>query len=75
MDKVWESRLDDKYDCYVEQDEANPYAGSLKIEMDGEILMRAGVVIQYGAPFGADMADIAMWQQAALDFIDGREGK
>jgi hypothetical protein len=69
MNKIWENRLDDKYDVFVEGVE-DGYKGFFVI-MEGDIeLLREEVSISYGAKFGPDVADVAEWEQRCVDFID-----
>jgi hypothetical protein len=70
---VWQSRLDDKYDVSVTQNDEDAYKGTLRVVENGDVLLEEPVGISYGAPFGPDVADVAEWQQRAAEFIDGRE--
>jgi hypothetical protein len=68
MNKIWENRLDDKYDVFVEQ--TSGYNGFLVILEGDKELIREEVSISYGAKFGPDVADVAEWEQRCMDFID-----
>lgn len=37
---------------------------------EGEIILNEPVDISYGAIFGPDAADVALWQQMGLDAVD-----
>lgn len=83
---VWWSRLDGRYQIEVQRlsepqltpdgvevpDDA--YRGTLCIfdrQQDDQLIHEEPVPIAYGAPFGADISDVAVWQQKALEVIDG----
>lgn len=67
---VWESVLDDRYRVTVIR--TAPYRGTLRIE-DREvdrILHEEEVSLSYAAMFGPDLADVARWQELAMQVID-----
>lgn len=67
---LWSGTLDNRYECTVEHKEQ--YKGQLRI-FDIEtnsILLMEEVGISYGATFGADMGDVADWQNRCSEFID-----
>lgn len=70
MNKVWKSKLDDKYDVFVESSDNKPYEGFLVIKKGKEKLFREKTSISYGAKFGPDIGDIAIWETTCADFID-----
>lgn len=69
MNKIWENRLDDKYDVFVESVE-DGYKGFLVIMEGDKELLREEVSISFAARFGPDVADVAEWEQRCVDFID-----
>ncbi len=70
MNRVWESKLDNKYDVFVENTEGNGYKGFLVIKEGEKELLREQTSISFGARFGADFADIQMWEERACQFVD-----
>ena len=69
-DAVWRSRLDGKYDVYVER--SGYYTGVLRIARGEEILHAEEVALAYGALFGPDVGDVADWQERAIEVVDPR---
>ncbi|MEW6635469.1 MAG: hypothetical protein AB1425_01495 [Actinomycetota bacterium] len=69
-DVVWRSKLDGKYDVYVER--TDDYTGVLKIAMGEEVLHSEEVALAYGALFGPDVDDVADWQERAVRVVDHR---
>jgi len=70
-DKVWSATLDDRYLCEVER--TGEYTGELIIrdtQQNGLELKREAVGLSYQALFGPDVADVATWQNLAIDFVD-----
>lgn len=65
---VWNSTLDDRYDVVVTR--TAPYQGELTISESGKILHRQNVGLMYGAIFGPDVADVFVWKQIAIEFVD-----
>jgi hypothetical protein len=68
MTKVWESKLDNKYDCYVTR--TSDYDGELRLEDEGKLLFKTDVILSYGAKFGPDVADIQLWCNMCILFVD-----
>jgi hypothetical protein len=74
MYKVWTNKLDNKYDVFVESD-TDGYHGFLVI-MDGDKqLLKEETSISYGARFGPDAFDVAIWEDKCCNFIDGLNKK
>lgn len=71
---VWSSRLDGRYDVVVVGNPENTHSGMLLISEGDRVLLEEVVGLSYGAIFGPDVADIAAWQQRAVEFIDGGGG-
>ena len=67
---LWSGTLDNRYECTVEHKEQ--YKGQLRIfdNQTDSILLMEEVGVSYGAAFGADMGDIADWQNRCAEFID-----
>lgn len=68
---VWESGVDEgAYRVVVER--AGGYAAQLVVTRtrDSATLLRRDVTLSYDAAFGPDAADVADWQQWALEVID-----
>ena len=70
---IWEAKLDNKYDIYVERVE--PYKGELVIKEGDRELTRKSVTIVYDAKFGPDAADVYEWENICIDFIDNQLNK
>ncbi len=68
---AWAAIVDNRYKCEVQRTE--PYKGVLVV-FDGknndEILHEVSVPISYNAQFGADIIDVAQWQDIAIQTID-----
>jgi hypothetical protein len=69
MEKIWEAKLDDIYNCQVIRE--NESQGTLTIERDGNILFTETVGLAYGAIFGPDVSDVAYWEDQCVAFVDG----
>ena len=67
---VWRSKLDGKYDVYVER--TGEYTGVLVVTVGEEILHSEEVGLAYGALFGPDVDDVADWQETAVRVVDNR---
>jgi hypothetical protein len=68
MNIIWNSRIDGKYECKVVR--VDKYNGTLQI-FDGEKeIFSKPVTLMYGAPFGPDVDDVALWQEQIINFID-----
>lgn len=70
MTKVWETKVDEKFDVWVER--VAPYKGRIVVmSPDQEApLLDKEVTISYDAPFGPDAADVSVWAAMALEVID-----
>jgi hypothetical protein len=69
---VWESTLDNRFNCKVLREEAR--IGILIItdqETDEDIYTRP-VSLAYGAQFGPDVDDVRLWQELCVEAIDNR---
>ena len=69
-DIIWESKLDEVFDCKVERiDEGR---GKLTvIDQFDRVLLDKEVGLSYGAMFGPDVADVALWEDMVIKVIDG----
>jgi hypothetical protein len=68
---VWESNLDNRYDCKVTRN--SEYSGQLKV-LDTEtnqVLLDEEVRLSYGDAFGPDVADVADWRDKIVKVVDG----
>lgn len=68
--KVWESTLDDIYNCVVVK--TGDYDGVLTIKKNNTRVFETGVKLTAGAIFGADIIDIAEWESICVDYVDNR---
>lgn len=68
MNEVWYAKLDDKYDCRVIR--TDEYSGKLTVSEGDELLGEKDVPLSYGAMFGPDVDDIAMWEDFCLSVVD-----
>lgn len=67
---IWEGVLDDRYRVTVSR--RSDYRGVLQVvdtETD-EVLHREEVGLSYGAMFGPDGADVARWQDRAIEVVE-----
>lgn len=71
VEVVWESILDDRYDCKVTRN--SEYSGQLKVldNQTKEYLYDEEVFLSYGAFFGPDSADVADWRDKIVKVVDG----
>lgn len=69
-DTIWESELDNKYDCKVIRN--TEYLGQLTvIDIEtGNKLLDEQVSLAFGARFGVDISDINYWEAKILEVID-----
>jgi hypothetical protein len=70
MAVLWESVLDGKYTCYVEQ--TDEFFGVLTIKEANKTLRQIQVSMNYSSTFGPDKLDYWDWEQIALSAIDER---
>lgn len=72
-DKVWESKLDDIYDVYVER--LAPYKGLLVCKNGDATLLEKEVTITFDAIYGPDIADLQEWQDEVVKIIPEINGR
>lgn len=73
-ESVWESKLDDIWQCRVTRLPGETHRGLLTVEAEGRPeKLSVEVEISYGAIFGPDVADLAVWQDKVIAFVDGLE--
>jgi hypothetical protein len=68
---VWWTRLDKRYQ--IEVIRTGDYAARYLVfdhERDDELILDEPTNLSYRALFGPDVADVAMWQERALEFVD-----
>ena len=72
MNRIWEAKLDERYDCFVERvDERNGTLHVVDLE-ENKSLLDVSVGLSYGAMFGPDMGDVALWQDLCVNAVDGK---
>lgn len=66
---IWESQLDGVFDCKVER--IDERVGRLTvIDQFDRMLLNKEVGLSYGAMFGPDVSDIALWEDMIIKVID-----
>lgn len=66
---IWESKLDEIYDCKVTRISENK--GKLTIvDQFNRPLFDREVGLLYGALFGPDIDDVLYWEELCVQFID-----
>lgn len=65
---IWESKLDDKWNCVVTR--TAEYSGQLTVSDQEEVILSESVSLSYGAAFGPDVSDVAMWQDKCIEVVD-----
>lgn len=70
MDAVWESKLDNRYNCKVVR--IDEYNATLTVVdgTDDNVLLCSPVTLMYGAKFGPDVEDVSLWQDMCIKTID-----
>jgi hypothetical protein len=75
--RVWESKLDQQWDCRVER--TGEREGRLIVSRLGDptvVILDEETGLSYGAIFGPDVEDIAIWREkctAAVDALGSTE--
>ena len=70
---IWTAILDNRYKCEVQRTES--YKGGLLIfdhQSNDEMIYEVSVPISYNAQFGADIIDVAQWQDIVIRVIDNQ---
>ena len=70
METVWESTLDDIFECRVVRTGERTGQLTVKENVNGQMLLDTAVGLSYGAQFGPDIADIAEWQHQCVNAVD-----
>lgn len=66
---IWEETLDEVYECKVTR--IDQYNGKLTmLDPFGKTLLEKEVMLMYGAMFGPDISDVALWQDWCIEVID-----
>jgi hypothetical protein len=66
---VWEAKLDEVYDCKVTR--IDEYKGRLTVtDLFDKVLLDEEVTLTYGASFGPDISDVALWEDKSVEVID-----
>jgi len=70
MDTIWQSTLDNRYDCRVTR--INDSHGHLTVtdNTDKKVLLEQEVTLSYGARFGPDVDDVADWETRSVEAVD-----
>ena len=70
MKIIWETTLDDIYDCEVtRQDDST---GILTIKTKNIVVYSCAVNLSFGSIFGPDVHDVAEWESICIDYADNR---
>lgn len=66
---VWESQLDNRYDCRVVWTES--YRGRLTVTdtVNNNILLDEEVSLMYDAQFGPDISDVCLWEDKCIAVV------
>lgn len=70
---IWSATVDnERFTVAVWPIEGRTHVGTLKVTVNDtdEELLSDEVTVAFNAIFGADVADLAVWQEAAIDVID-----
>ena len=69
---IWESKLDDIYDCKVIR--LGERTGRLIVTntSNGSVLLEQDVGLSYGAVFGPDSEDVANWHDLCVGAVDSQ---
>ena len=67
---IWEATLDNIYKCEVTR--IDEYKGKLKVTNTENVfvLLEQEVGLSYGARFGPDIDDVALWQDLSCKAVD-----
>lgn len=70
IDIVWQSKLDNKFQCEVVR--LTDRTGKLTVldEDNSKVLLEQEVGLSYGAQFGPDIGDVAYWQDLCVNVVD-----
>lgn len=72
MSIVWEDTCDQRWHCMVTAGE-DRYRGTLTVtdtQEPYEVILTEEVGVMFGAPFGADQADVNAWTDLAIKAVD-----
>lgn len=74
---AWKTELDHTWDIKVYRTEGTDYKGTLvmKHKENETIVLEKEVDLSFGARWGADVSDVAMWQKWCIDVADAQPGK
>lgn len=70
---VWAATLDDRFQLEVRR--TGERSGELIVfdhQKEDKEIFAENVFLSYGAIFGADAGDVAMWQDLIADFVDNK---
>lgn len=72
---VWEATLDNRYRCLVTRIRERTGRYTITDTETDEELLAEEVGLAYGAKFGPDIGDIHVWQERAIEVVEGHEGE
>jgi len=69
---IWSGTLDDDHTWQADVNRVGSYRGVLTVTRiaDNEEILHEDVVLDYGAIFGPDIADVQMWTVMVIEAID-----
>ena len=68
---MWQAVLDGKWICSVTR--TGEYSGVLTVEnQQGEVVFKEDVSLAYGAVFGPDACDVALWEEKSVQVVDSQ---
>lgn len=65
---IWQGELDDIYHCQVTR--IDEYRGVLTMKRGEQVVLSREIPLAYGAQFGPDIDDVAVWQDICADKAD-----
>ena len=73
MSIIWESQLDNIFDCKVTRISDRTGQLTVRENITGQLLLDKEVGLSYGAHFGPDVADVGLWQELCVNAVDNRD--
>lgn len=70
---VWWSRLDDRYHVEVVRASGSAFDAELRVfdtAVGNRVLLREHAILDFGARFGPDVANVAAWQRRVVRLVD-----
>jgi hypothetical protein len=69
---LWQAILDEKYGCSVARIDGRVGRLVVANEETKQILLDQEVNLSYGALFGPDVDDVALWESICVELIDNQ---